>query len=142
VKYALDTNVVSALMRSEPAVGARLLAAAPDEVVVPQPVLAELRYGLARLPRSRRRADLESRLGILLQALRRAPWDDAVSARFGRLKAELERKGRPLDDFDLAIAAHALVLDLTLATANVRHFGRVRGLRLEDWTVAATPPSP
>jgi tRNA(fMet)-specific endonuclease VapC len=130
----LDTNIVSALLRSEPSATARLLALTPSDLAVPQPAVAELRYGIARLPRSRRRKELEKRLGLVLQTLTRAPWDDDVSSQFGALKAELERAGRRLDDFDIAIAAHALALDATLATANVRHLGRIRRLRIEDWT--------
>ena len=52
---------------------------------------------------------------------------------FGVLKAELEGKGNRLDDFDLAIASCALAHDLTLVTNNDAHFGRIRGLRLENW---------
>jgi tRNA(fMet)-specific endonuclease VapC len=57
---------------------------------------------------------------------------------FGVLKAQLEGEGSRLDDFDLAIAACALGYDLTLVTNNAAHFGRVRGLRLENW--ATVPP--
>jgi tRNA(fMet)-specific endonuclease VapC len=134
VTFLLDTNVVSALVRGDPAPSRRLLALAPDEVFVPQPVIAEIRYGLERLPRSRRRSALEQRCGRLLGALQRAEWTDAVSARFGLLKAELERAGARIDDFDAAIAAHALAMGAMLATANTRHFTRVSGLQVEDWT--------
>jgi tRNA(fMet)-specific endonuclease VapC len=130
----LDTNVVSALVRGDPRPGRRLLALAPDEVFVPQPVIAELRYGLDRLPRSRRRTALEQRCDRLLGALQRAEWTDEVSVRFGLLKAELERTGARIDDFDVAIAAHALAMSAILVTANTRHFTRVSGLVLEDWT--------
>jgi tRNA(fMet)-specific endonuclease VapC len=134
MSFVLDTVVVSALMRGEPAVVRRLLAVEPSEVFVPQPVVAEIRYGLARLPRSRRRARLEERARELLSALPRAAWNDEVSARFGATKADLERRGERLEDFDVAIAAHALAADATLVTANVRDLGRIRGLRIEDWT--------
>jgi len=53
---------------------------------------------------------------------------------FGRLKAQLESSGARLDDFDLAIAASALAYDLTLVTNNVKHFRRVEGLKLANWT--------
>jgi tRNA(fMet)-specific endonuclease VapC len=130
----LDTNVFSALMRSEPGAVARLLARTPDQVRVPQPVVAEICHGLGRLRRSRRRAMLETRFERLLEALPRAEWTDEVSRHFGLVKAELERAGRRLEDFDVAIAAHALALDAALATGNVRHFRRVPELRVEDWT--------
>lgn len=131
--YELDTTAVSALMRAEPKVAARLRALPPRDVSVAQPVLAEIHHGLARLPRSRKKILLEDRWGILVRSLGRAQWTDAVSRRYGELKAHLERKGTPLDDFDLAIAAHALESGATLVTSNLKHFGRVSRLALEDW---------
>jgi predicted nucleic acid-binding protein len=136
MRYVLDTNIVSALMRQEPAPGRRLLSVAPADVLVPQPVVAEVRYGLARLPRSHRRAALEHDARELLTAVARAPWTDDVSLHFGALKVELERRGERLDDFDVAIAAHALAHQAVLATRNVRHLGRIRHLLVEDWTRA------
>jgi len=66
----------------------------------------------------------------------RAPWTDDVRNHFGAIKVDLERLGQRLDDFDVAIAAHALAHQAVLATRNVRHLGRIRHLTVEDWTVA------
>ncbi len=52
---------------------------------------------------------------------------------FAMLKAELEKAGTPLDDFDLILAACALSHDLTLVTNNLKHFKRIQGLKLENW---------
>jgi tRNA(fMet)-specific endonuclease VapC len=131
--FLLDTTVVSALMRADAKVGARVRECAPGDVTVPQPVVAEIEYGLARLPRSRRKTTLVERWVIVAQAIPRTSWTDAVSRRYGELKAELERSGRRIDDFDLAIAAHALESGATLITSNVRHFRRVPDLEIEDW---------
>lgn len=136
MSHVLDTNVVSALARSDPRAVRRLLALPPSQVFVPHPVVAEIRYGLERLPRSRRRTALEHRCEELFAALLRVEWTDEVSRSFGAIKADLERAGARLDDFDIAIAAHALALGAVLATANTRHLGRVPGLQLEDWTKA------
>ena len=65
--------------------------------------------------------------------LPRAPWTDAVSERFGLIKATLERSGRRIEDFDAAIAAHALAIDASLVTANLDDMSRVPGLKIEDW---------
>ena len=134
MKYVLDTNAVSALMKGTAAVIERLAATAPADVALPQPVLAEIAFGIERLPRSRRRAALQSRFNLISAELPRAEWTDAVSQMFGRLKATLERRGTRIEDFDAAIAAHALVLDATLVTANVDHMIRVPGLRVENWS--------
>ena len=52
---------------------------------------------------------------------------------FAMLKAELEKAGNPIDDFDLILAACALSHDLILVTNNVKHFKRIQGLKLENW---------
>jgi tRNA(fMet)-specific endonuclease VapC len=133
VKYVLDTNTVSAVMRSEAEVLQRLKRSNRREVALPQPVLAEVAYGIARLPRSRRRLLLEERFGVIASTFERVEWTDAVSTAFGEIKAFLERKGRRIEDFDVAIAAHALANDATLVTANVKHMAGVPDLLLEDW---------
>jgi tRNA(fMet)-specific endonuclease VapC len=133
LSFVLDTTIVSALMRSEPGPSARLLAARPVDVLLPQPTVAEIRYGLARLPSSRRRRELEGRLATLLVSLRRVSWTDGVSRRYGELKASLEKRGQRVDDFDVAIAAHALEEGSVVVTRNMRHFARMEGLEVEDW---------
>ena len=132
--YVLDTNAVSALMKGTTAVVERLVATTPADVAVPQPVLAGIAFGIERLPRSKRRAALQSRFDLISAELPRAEWTDVVSQMFGRIKATLERRGTRIEDFAAAIAAHALALDATLVTANLAHMVRVPGLRVEDWS--------
>jgi tRNA(fMet)-specific endonuclease VapC len=135
VKYVLDTNTLSAVMRSDALVLSRLRRSNRRDVVVPQPVLAEVAYGIARLPKSRRRQLLEDRFEELAGTFDRIEWTDAVSDTFGRIKASLERKGLRIEDFDAAIAAHALANDATLVTGNVKHMAGISDLLLEDWLV-------
>ena len=132
--YVLDTNAVSALMKGSAAVVERLAATEPAAVSVPQPVLAEIAFGIERLPRSRRRAALQARFDLISAELPRAAWTDVVSQMYGRIKATLERRGTRIEDFDAAIAAHALALGATLVTSNLGHMTRVPGLRVEDWS--------
>jgi tRNA(fMet)-specific endonuclease VapC len=131
--YVLDTNVVAALMRGEGETEDRLLREKPNEVYLVQPVIAEVEYCLARLPRSRRRSELAKRFSLLAGLLPRAHWSDEVSQSFGSVKAELERLGQRIEDFDVAIAAHAIAIDATLATRNIAHFNRVSRLECESW---------
>ena len=132
--YILDTNAVSALMRGDERVIQRLRKLDRSVVAVPQPVLAEIAYGIARLPRSRRRDNLEFRAEVIRTEIPRADWTDAVSAAFGSIKATLERSGKRIEDFDAAIAAHAVAVGGTLVTANADQMTRVPGLAVEDWT--------
>lgn len=132
--YVLDTNAVSALMKGEEAVVDRLASHLPTDVTIPQPVIAEIAYGLERLPRSRRRRALQARFDLVCSEIPRTVWTDAVSHAYGRIKATLERRGTRIEDFDAAIAAHAVALGSTLVTANLEHMARVPGLEVEDWT--------
>nr|HMN28999.1 VapC toxin family PIN domain ribonuclease [Caldilineaceae bacterium] len=59
--------------------------------------------------------------------------DDAAAAIAGSLRAELARQGAPIGPYDLQIAAIALANDCTLVTHNLREFGRLPNLLLEDW---------
>jgi tRNA(fMet)-specific endonuclease VapC len=133
LKYVLDTNTLSFLMQGEERVVRRLTARRRSDVLLPQPVVAEIAYGLARLPQSARRDRLRRRFQAFLGELARADWTDAVSFAFGEVKARLEQDGVRLEDLDVAVAAHSLALDATLVTDNLRHMARVPGLRLENW---------
>ena len=132
--YVLDTNTVSALMKGVPAVVARLSATAPHAVSIPTASDRRDRvHGIERLPRSKRRTLLRALLDLICAEIRRAEWTDAVSDAYGSIKATLERRGSRIEDFDAAIAAHALATGGTLVTTDLDHMTRVPGMTVEDW---------
>ncbi|MDE2905969.1 MAG: PIN domain-containing protein [Acidobacteriota bacterium] len=133
MKYVLDTNTLSFAMAGDPAVCESILSRSRTEVLLPQPVVAEVEYGLARLRKSKKRERLTRRFQVFLGELPRAAWTDDVSRTFGSIKADLERAGIRIEDMDLAIAAHALARDATLVSDNVAHMSRITGLRIENW---------
>ena len=100
---------------------------------MPGPVLAEIAYGIERLPKSKRKEALRERYDLIRAEVRREPWTDAVSAHFGSIKAALEKRGERIEDFDAAIAAHTLASGAVLVTANTGQMTRVPGLAVEDW---------
>lgn len=132
--WVLDTNVVSALLEGDPVVLAALERVSRAKVGVPEPVFAELTYGIERMQPSRRRALLELRYSAIRNELAPMTWTPAVTEAFGRIKAQVERRGVRLEDFDVAIAAHAVATGATLVTANLKHLRRVEGLRCESWS--------
>jgi tRNA(fMet)-specific endonuclease VapC len=123
-------------MRGDERVVKKLRALNKGEAAIPQPAIAEIAYGIERLPRSKRRSELEARFDLVRAELPRSLWTDAVSEQFGLIKAALERKGRRIEDFDAAIAAHALAEGAVLVTANLDDMTRVGDLKVEDWARA------
>lgn len=95
--------------------------------------LGELLYGAEKRGSTR----LTERVnGLIRSAGPVFAFDEPAARIYAGIRFELERHGRKLAEPDLRIAAIALSRDLTLITGNVRHFGRVPGLRLEDWLSA------
>ena len=133
MRYVLDTNAISALMKGDPRVVKRLRTLNKGDAAIPQPAIAEIAYGIERLPRSKRRSVLEDRFELVRTELARSLWTDAVSERFGLIKATLEHQGHRIEDFDAAIAAHALAEGAILVTANLDDMMRVPDLKVEDW---------
>jgi tRNA(fMet)-specific endonuclease VapC len=133
VRFILDTNIVSAFMRGDPRVVDEVASVRVLDVGIPQPVLAEIAYGIQRLPRSKKRLKLERDFERIERTFPRAGWSDEVSRLFGAAKAALEGAGDSVEDFDVAIAAHALAEQAVLVTDNLDHFERVEGLEIENW---------
>ena len=92
--------------------------------------LAELRYGADRKG-SRK---LHALIDTFTEAIEVVPFDEHAAAEFGRIGAVLADRGTPIGELDVLIAAHAVALRCTLVTNNVRHFTRVPGLSVENWT--------
>jgi tRNA(fMet)-specific endonuclease VapC len=109
-----------------------LAALKKQEVAISAITLAETRFGLALLPpddKRRRTVDL------LLNEFLVFSWTREAADRYGEIAAHLQQTGQAIGVMDTQIAAHTLVLDLSLVTHNTRHFERVPGLKLQDWMV-------
>jgi len=130
VRYLLDTNIVSDIVRHPRGRVASRIAAVGDAAIATSVVVAaELRYGAAKSGSAPLAARVEAILGVL-PVLSIEPGVDRVH---GGLRAALERRGLPIGGNDLLIAAHALSADLTLVTDNLCALGRVDGLRVVNW---------
>jgi tRNA(fMet)-specific endonuclease VapC len=93
-------------------------------------VIAELLYGAER---SARPAANRAQVLAFAQAFASLPFDDGAADAFACLRADLEARGLPIGPYDMEIAAIALRHNLILVTHNTAEFGRIAGLRLEDW---------
>ena len=132
MRLILDTNICIYLIKEQPAsVLDRFTAHPVGDIGVSVITLAELEYGVAKSSRpARNRAALEQ----FVSPLEVAAFDRDATAVYGRVRAQLEKKGQPIGSMDLLIAAHAISLDVRLITHNVKEFRKVPGLRVEDWT--------
>ena len=129
MKYLLDTDSVSFALRGHGGVGARIRACNPSDICMSAITLAELRYGADRKG-SRK---LHGLIDTFAAAIEVVSFDEAAAAEFGRIGSILAERGTPIGEFDVLIAAHAVVLLCTLVTNNVRHFSKVPGLSVENW---------
>ena len=132
--YLLDTDILSNLLRRAPSTALiTKLASVPAERQFTSSItLGELVYGAHRL-RDRTDALLQRLDETLLPNLPVLPFDAAAARRYGEVRAEVERRGTPIGDAELRIAAIALDRNLTVVTGNVRHFQKVPSLAVENW---------
>ena len=125
----LDTNTVSEVMRRPDGPAGMRFKAHRDKLAVSVLVAAELRFGALKKQSDQLSRRVESILGVLPLL----PLDHPADSHYAHLRHHLEAAGTPIGANDLLIAAHALALDLTLITANIREFSRVPNLRVENW---------
>jgi tRNA(fMet)-specific endonuclease VapC len=129
-KYLLDTNICIFYMKDVPQVSERMRSVAVKDLAISEVTPTELKYGIAKSERPfQNRASLDRFVtGVTVLPIR-----DVLDT-FAFEKARLTRTGTPLPDFDLPIGATAIVHNLTLVTNNTKHFQRLKGIKLADWT--------
>lgn len=131
VRYLLDTNTASYVIKGNyPRVRERLLKVPIAEVGISAVTEAELRFGVERRSEAVRLRIAVEEFLLCLEVL---AWDSEAAKRYARLRADLERKGEPMGNLDMMIAAQALAAEAALVTHD-RVFGRVKGLKVEDWS--------
>lgn len=126
----LDTNTVSQLLKAQPAVARRVVAAPMAALWISVITECELLFGLAKRPDAKRLHIAVRQFLLRVDVLQ---CDTPIAARYGLLRAEMEKKGKTLAPLDLLIAAHALGVGAVLVTSD-EAFKQVPGLKLEDWT--------
>jgi tRNA(fMet)-specific endonuclease VapC len=133
-RYMLDTDTCSYIMkRSNQTVLKRLQAIPVTDVCISVITKSELLYGVEVSPR--RLQDATALKGFLphVEVLE---FPDDAAIHYAQIRADLKTRGQMIGANDLFIAAHARRLGLRLVTNNTAEFGRVKGLALENWTLA------
>jgi tRNA(fMet)-specific endonuclease VapC len=135
VTFLLDTNVFAALSHPRPHRGIeRAFIKHAGELVTASIVMHEMWFGIERLPRSRRRSELERFMTDVVSGVRVLPYGERAARWHALERARLATLGRPTSLADGQIAAVAAVHDATVVTANGAHFAPFEGLRVEDWS--------
>lgn len=131
MKYMLDTNIcIYVIKKMPPSVIERFVAHDVADICVSTVTYAELMHGVEKSQAKER-----NRIAFMLfmSAMTILDFDSAAAQEYGKIRADLEAKGTPIESMDMLIAAHARSQRLTLVTNNTREFIRVTGLELENW---------
>jgi tRNA(fMet)-specific endonuclease VapC len=135
MKYLLDTNTCIRFINGRSAnVRSKLLSVDPSEIAISTIVQAEMYAGSAKsqMPEHSRAIQEE-----FFQRFQIIPFSTNAARLYDDIRWFLEKQGTPIGGNDLLIAATALAQRLILVTHNVREFGRIPGLAIEDWEEAS-----
>jgi tRNA(fMet)-specific endonuclease VapC len=132
MKFMLDTNICIYIIKQKPVkVLKRFTQYSPGDILISSITIAELRYGAEKSLHVQQNHDALSGFIVPLEF---AAFDEKAADKYGKVMAQLEKKGQPIGSMDMLIGAHALSLGVTLVTNNTKEFKRIRGLKFENWT--------
>lgn len=131
VNYLLDTDLcIYVVNHRPPAIRERLAALPRGSAGISSITFAELAFRAGNSSQVERNLE---RLQALATTVAVLPFDADAGLAYGRLRADLKRRGELIGPLDMLIAGHALATGLVLVTNNLREFSRVAGLRCETW---------
>lgn len=133
--FLLDTNILSEFYRKNANVRQHIIRHQDNTLHTSSVVMAEIYFGIENCLRYEDKLNLISFYSPLEKDLKIINFDLKSAKIYARLKRTLRQKGRPVEDFDLIIAATCLAYGLTLVTKNGRHFADIEELQTEDWTI-------
>lgn len=133
MRYMLDTNICIYAIKHKPEkVFQRLQEIDPDDVCVSSVTYAELVHGVEKS------AAVEKNrlaLSMLLANIEILNFDVDAANCYGKIRADLEKKGTPIGSLDMMIAGHAMSMGYTVVTNNVKEFSGIPDLKIENWVV-------
>lgn len=129
--YMLDTDICAfVLRRSSPSLLKRLQATPLVQQAMSVVTYAELLFGIQL---SMKKKANQAAVDALVHHLAVLDWPQEAAKHYAEIRADLKKKGTMIGSNDLLIAAHARSLDATVVTNNIKDFGRVKGLKVENW---------
>lgn len=131
MRYMLDTNVCIYAIKHKPEqVFLKLQEHDPSEVCISSVTYAELVHGVEK---SQSIEKNRVALALLLANIEIMDFDSSAAESYGKIRADLEKAGKPIGPLDMMIAGHAKSLGYTVVTNITKEFMRVNGLKLENW---------
>jgi tRNA(fMet)-specific endonuclease VapC len=125
----LDTDISSYIIKKRPASLLERFEKHAERLCVSVITAAELQFGAEKAGRPA----LSSLVQEFLERLAVLDWTQVVVAHYARIRAALEKNGKPIGNMDLLIASHALSEGYAVVTNNLKHFSHVPGLKVEVW---------
>ncbi len=130
-RYVLDTDTCIYWLKGNELIEKKILKAGLENICITVITECELFYGAYKSARTQKNLQVIDGLRSKTRTIHTSP---DVASVFGKQKADLESAGKPLDDADLLIGCITLVTRATLVTNNTKHFSRISGLNLENWS--------
>ena len=131
MKFMLDTNTcIYIIKRKPPDVIERFYQTKISQIGISSITLSELLYGVSK---SSKPEQNQMALMQFVAPIEVSPYGDQAALCYGDLRTHLEKQGTPIGALDMLIAAHALSIDCTLVTNNVKEFIRIPLLKIDNW---------
>ena len=131
IKAMLDTNICIYIIKNKPlSVKKRFLEFKIGELCLSSITLSELYFGAYKSNQVEKNLKAIENFLIPFEIV---DFDYKASIEYGKIRAELEKKGSVIGNMDMQIAAHAKSLNLPLVTNNIKEFQRVDGLKIDNW---------
>lgn len=128
IKYLLDTNICIFYFKKHRNITQLLSQIDPENCFISEISVAELYFGAVKSHQERH----FRKIADLLTLIKVVPMYDTIKT-YSDIRYYVEKNGKPIDNFDLLIAAAAITNDMTLVTDNTKHFARIPGLKLVNW---------
>jgi tRNA(fMet)-specific endonuclease VapC len=126
----LDTDTVSYVLRKRAPVCDRVMHCRPSDLCISSISLAELRFGAEDVNSPK----LHNLIDRFVSSVEVLPFDELAATYYGNISVVLKKAGEPIGELDTLLAAHALSRDLVFVSNNTKHFRRIKGLKLENWS--------
>jgi len=131
-RYLLDTDIIIYWLKNKyPQINNKIEEAGDSRIFISSITVAELYYGAYHSSKPKENYQLINELVTEINVLN---FDAEAGEQFGKIKTDLKRTGKIINDSDLFIAASAICRDMILITNNEKHFQRIENLKIQNWT--------